>query len=50
MLEFLLIGLSKHLNLKPKQSAALLSNGSKYLTHVLVKGLKSNYDPVMNWL
>lgn len=47
LLEFLLIAISKSLNLNPKQAAALLSNGNKYLAHILVKGVKSQFQPIV---
>lgn len=50
ILEFLLVGLCKHLNLKVKQAMTLLSNNGKYLAHVLVKGVKSNYEQIQSWL
>lgn len=39
-LEFILLGLSKHLDLKPKQAVGLLSNNHQYLIHIAVKGTK----------
>jgi len=48
-LEFLLVSIAKHLDLKVKQAAALLTNGSKYLAHVIAKGVKGNYDPIISW-
>lgn len=50
LLEILLVSLIRNLDLKPKQVVALLSNGNKYLAHVLVKGVKGNYDPLVLWL
>ena len=50
LLEILLVSLTRNLDLKPKQAVALLSNGNKYLAHVLVKGVKGNYDPLVLWL
>jgi len=50
LLEFFLVGLSKHLQLRPKQAASLLSNGNKYLAHVIVKGAKNDFVPISNWL
>lgn len=50
LLEFFLTGLSRHLSLTPKQAAALLSNGNKYLAHVVVKGVKNDFVPIANWL
>ena len=50
LLEILLVSLTRNLDLRPKQAVALLSNGNKYLAHVLVKGIKGNYDPLILWL
>jgi hypothetical protein len=41
-LEFILLGLSKNLGIKPKQAVGLLSNNHKYLIHIAVKGTKGN--------
>lgn len=35
--------------MKPKQSAALLTNNNQYLMHSVVKGLKGNFEPVITW-
>lgn len=48
-LEFLLVTISKNFELKIKQSAALLTNGSKYLAHVIAKGVKGDYEPIIAW-
>jgi len=48
-LEFLLVSISKNFDLKIKQAAALLTNGSKYLAHVIAKGVKGDYDPIIAW-
>ena len=50
LLEILLVSLTRNLDLRPKQAVALLSNGNKYLAHVLVKGIKGNFDPLIQWL
>jgi hypothetical protein len=42
-LEFAITGLSKNLNLKPKQAVGLLANNNKYLAVGLVKGLKTSF-------
>lgn len=39
--------MSKHLELDPKQTASLFTHGSKYLAHVLVKGVKGLFDPII---
>jgi hypothetical protein len=43
------VTLAKHLNLKITQSASLLTNGSKYLAHVIAKGVKGDYEPIITW-
>lgn len=49
-LEFILVGLSKNLGIKPKQAAGLLSNNHKYLIHIAVKGMKgSDYSKMQAW-
>ncbi|KAM3144420.1 hypothetical protein pb186bvf_003584 [Paramecium bursaria] len=48
--EFLLNGLSKHLSLKQSQAAQLLQNGNKYLAHLVVKGVKGEFEQIINWL
>eukprot|EP00826_Nyctotherus_ovalis_P032102 TRINITY_DN2591_c0_g4_i4.p1 TRINITY_DN2591_c0_g4~~TRINITY_DN2591_c0_g4_i4.p1 ORF type:complete len:1371 (-),score=467.46 TRINITY_DN2591_c0_g4_i4:168-4280(-) len=49
-LEFLLVGISKAFKLQPKQAAALFTDGGKYLAHILIKGLRSDYRAVVLWL
>lgn len=46
-LEFFILILSKHLELDPKQTASLFTHGNKYLAHVLVKGVKGLFDPII---
>lgn len=48
-LEFILNTLCKALNMKPKQAAALLTNNNQFLTHCVVKGVKGDYVPMINW-
>ena len=48
-LEFLIVSFSHHFGLKPKQAAGLMTQGGKYLAHILVKGLKGQYEPVVSW-
>lgn len=36
--------------MKPKQAAGLLTDSNKYLSHILVKGLKGDFTPVTSWL
>ena len=47
-LEFLLNILCKAFSMAPKQAAGLLTNANKYLTLAIVKGLKSDYDPILS--
>jgi len=28
----------------------LINNGNKYLAHILVKGMKGNFEMILNWL
>ena len=48
-LEFILNTLCRAMSMKPKQSAALLTNNNQFLTHCVVKGVKGNYEPMINW-
>lgn len=48
-LEYILISLCQALNILPKQAAALLTNHNHYLLHACVKGVKGNYDPIVQW-
>eukprot|EP00347_Sterkiella_histriomuscorum_P016192 403354133 len=49
-LEFILLSLSKSLQIKPKQSAGLLSNNHKFLMHIAVKGMKGNdFSKIQQW-
>jgi len=49
-LEYLLVGISKAFKLNPKQAATLLTENGKYLAQILIKGLRSDYQVVINWL
>ena len=49
-LEFFIISLSKNLNMKPRQSVALLSNNRKYLSIICNKGINGNFKMIKNWL
>ena len=47
VLEFIIVAICKSMSLTAKQSAALLSDNKKYLTHILIKGLsQKNFEPV----
>ncbi|CAG9316961.1 unnamed protein product [Blepharisma stoltei] len=48
-LEYLIVSLCKDFELKPKQGAGLLAQGYKYLAHIIAKGLKGSFEPVMLW-
>lgn len=48
-LEFFLISLSKSLELKPRQAAALLSNNRKYLIQISNRGIKGDYSKIISW-
>lgn len=43
-IEFILNTLCRALNMTSKQAAALLTNENQYLIHILVKGIKGNYN------
>ena len=40
----------KHFGLSSKESVALLSNESRYLAHILAKGFKGEFKPIVNLL
>lgn len=42
---FLLV-LVRHFGLNAKEALSLLSNDSKYLAHILAKGLKGDFRPI----
>ena len=48
-LEFILNTLCRALSMKPKQSAALLTNNNQFLTHCVVKGVKGRFEPMISW-
>ena len=48
-LEFFILTLSKNLEMKPRQSVALLSNNRKYLIQISNRGIKGNYTKMINW-
>lgn len=45
-LEFLIISCCRNFGLTPKQGAGLLTANYKYLTQIIVKGLRGDYAPV----
>lgn len=48
-LEFLLVSFCQSFDLQPKQAAGLLTQGNKFLAHVIVKGLKGDHSKIHNW-
>lgn len=48
-LEYLLVSFCKHFSLHPKQAAGLLTQGGKYLSYVISKGLKGKHGPIITW-
>ena len=48
LLEYLILVLCKNLQLKTKQVISLLSQNGKYLAHLLVKGVKGQYEPILS--
>lgn len=48
-LELLIVSFSQSFSLRPKQAAGLMTQGGKYLAHIIVKGLKGQYEPVVKW-
>lgn len=50
MLEFTVISLSKNLKISPHQALNLFLENNKYLAHLLVKGVKGSYSPILEFL
>eukprot|EP00826_Nyctotherus_ovalis_P023374 TRINITY_DN17960_c0_g1_i1.p1 TRINITY_DN17960_c0_g1~~TRINITY_DN17960_c0_g1_i1.p1 ORF type:complete len:181 (+),score=32.10 TRINITY_DN17960_c0_g1_i1:171-713(+) len=48
-IEFLLSTLMSKMGLKPNQALAFLSNSNVLLIHVIIKGMKGSYQPVIGW-
>lgn len=49
LLEFLVLMLADKVNLKPHQAAALFTKNSKYLAHVLAKGINGEYSQIISF-
>ena len=49
-LEMIVISISKAFKTTPKQSLGLLAQNNRVLAHVIVKGYKKNFQPVLTWL
>jgi hypothetical protein len=47
--EFFLVSMCRHLEINQKQAIALLTDNSKYLAHILAKGLKGIFEPIILW-
>ena len=50
LLEFMIISISKNMNLNPRQSVALLSNNRKYLKKICLHGYIFDFQMLKNWL
>ena len=50
VLEFFIVSLGKHFELRPRQCAALLANNRKYLTQIVSNGVNGEYDKVLRWM
>lgn len=48
-LELLLASFCKHFQLKPKQAAGLLTHQAKYFIHIVNRGLRGQFDPIVGW-
>lgn len=48
-LDFLVISMCKKLGVRAKQAAALLTANTKYLSHMMEKGIKGSFDAVDAW-
>jgi len=48
-LEFLLNTMCRAFQIQPRQGAALMTNNNEYLTLVCCRGVKGNFEPVINW-
>jgi hypothetical protein len=47
---FMLASMTQRLSIRPQQAAALLDTNRRYLTHILMHGIKSSYEPVLRWM
>ena len=46
----MILVIMKNFALSSKEAVALLSNDSKYLAHILAKGLKGKFKPIENFI
>ena len=49
LIEVLLTSMVQQLNIRPAQAAALLTTNKRYLSHILIHGVKGSHDSVRNW-
>ena len=47
---FLLASMVQRLSIRPLQAAALLDTNRRYLTHILMHGIKGSYESVLRWM
>jgi hypothetical protein len=47
---FLLGSMVQRLAIRPQQAAALFESNRRYLTHILMHGIKSSFEPIFRWL
>ena len=47
---FMLASMVQRLSIRPQQAAALLDSNRRYLTHILMHGIKSSYEPILRWM
>ena len=48
-LELFIVALAKNLQLTTKQAASLFTNNNKYLAHILAKGVKGIFEPIVSF-
>ena len=48
-IEFLLLSFCSSFHLSPKQAAGLLARNNQFLSRILLKGLKGDFEPVVTW-
>lgn len=49
-MEFLILTLSKNFKLSPQHTLNLFIDNNKYLSHLLVKGVKNNFNLIHDFL
>ena len=48
--DYFVSSLCKELQVRPEQAHSLLTSGRGYLYHIIVNGIKDNYEPVIKWV